>query len=217
MVRTVMNDDQIWAAIDVHRERTADLLESLTDDDWRHQSLCDGWTVADVAAHLTQQQLRIGDGLRAVLRHPGGVNRVIRETARRRSDLPPKQIISEIRAMVGSRRHNFGVTYQETLIDILVHSQDIAMPLGRRLEVDPDVACVAALRVWSYRGRGKARVFKKVPFDGVRFVATDIAWSVGDGPSTVEGPIVAILLVMTGRLVALPILIGDTAALTRVN
>jgi uncharacterized protein (TIGR03083 family) len=139
------------------------------------------------------------------------MNRMIREWARRRAELPRKQLVAEIRGMVGSRRHNIGVTCQETLIDILVHSQDIAMPLGRRLDVDPAAAAVAATRVWSYSGGSKAKVFKKIPFEGFRLSATDVAWCVGAGRE-ITGPIVAILLVLTGRLAALPMLSGDGAA-----
>ena len=75
-----MNDDEIWTAIDIQRLRTAELLESLTEDEWGQPSLCDGWTVRDVAAHLTLQQLGLRDVLRFALRHPTsmlGINRVI--------------------------------------------------------------------------------------------------------------------------------------------
>lgn len=210
-----MNDDEVWAAIDAHRLRTAELLEELSDDEWSHPSLCDGWTVRDVAAHLTLQQITLGTALLEAVRHPGGMNRMIREWARRRAALPKEQLVGEIRAMVGSRRHNVGVTCQETLIDILVHSQDIAMPLGRRLDVDPQAAAVAATRVWSYSGGSKAKVFKKIPLEDFRFSATDVAWAVGAGRD-VMGPIVAILLVLTGRLAALPMLSGDGAAVLAV-
>lgn len=206
-----MNDDQIWAAIDAHRLRTAELLEQLSDDEWVHRSLCDGWTVRDVAAHLTLQQLTLGHALREAVRHPAGMNRMIREWARRRAKLPREQLVAEIRGMVGSRRHNIGVTCQETLIDILVHSQDIAVPLDRRLDIDLQAAAVAATRVWSYRVGSKAKVFAKVPLDGFRFNATDVTWVVGAGRE-VTGPMVPILLVITGRLAALPMLSGDGVA-----
>ncbi len=206
-----MNDDEIWAAIDVHRLRTAELLEQLSDDEWVQPSLCEGWTVRDVAAHLTQQQLRLADAFRVAVRHPGGMNRMIRDGARRRAELPREQLVAEIRGMVGSRRHNIGVTCQETLIDILVHSQDIAVPLGRRLEIDPAAAAVAATRVWSLSGGSKAKVFKKIPLEAFRFIATDVTWAVGTG-CQITGPIVPILLVLTGRLTALPMLSGDGVA-----
>jgi uncharacterized protein (TIGR03083 family) len=206
-----MNDDEIWAAIDSHRLQIAELLEQLSDNEWLHPSLCDEWTVRDVAAHLTLQQLRLGDALLEAVRHPGGMNRMIREWARRRAKLPREQLVAEIRGMVGSRRHNFGVTCTETLIDILVHSQDIAVPLGRRLDIDPRAAAVAATRVWSYSGGSKAKVFKKIPLAGFRFIATDVTWAVGTGRE-ITGPIVPILLVLTGRLAALSALSGDGVA-----
>lgn len=203
-----MNDDEIWAAIDEHRLRTADLLDSLSNDEWRHPSLCDGWTVHDVAAHLTLQQIRLRDILPGAIRHPGGINRMIRESAKRRAGLSRQEIVGEIRRTVGSRRHNIGVTCRETLIDILVHSQDIALPLGRRLDVDPRAAAEAATRVWSYAGSGKARVFRNIPLENLRFTATDTPWSAGAGRA-IEGPIIAILLVLTGRLATQSMLSGE--------
>ena len=86
-----------------------------------------------------------------------------------------------------SRRHNLGVTPRETLIDIVVHGQDIAIPIGRRS---------------LFRVRGGD--------DGLRLVADDIDWSVGDGPE-LRGPVLSLLLLLTGRRVVLPQLDGPGA------
>jgi len=48
----VLNRDQVWQVIDAQRRSLADLLDDLSDDEWRRPSLCTGWTVRDVAAHL---------------------------------------------------------------------------------------------------------------------------------------------------------------------
>jgi hypothetical protein len=86
--------------------------------------------------------------------------------------------------------------------------------LGRRLDADPEATALAATRVWSYAGKGKAKVFEKLPLAGLHFSATDVAWTVGAG-RPVEGPIMAILLALTGRLAAVAALSGDgTAVLT---
>lgn len=203
----MMNEDEIWAAIDSARGRTADLLERLSDDEWAQPSLCDGWAVRDVAAHLTLQQLTVGDAVRIVLRHPGPMNSMIRAAARDRAALPTDRLIADLRATIGSRRHNVGLTAFEPLTDILVHGQDIAIPLHRDLEMPADAASAVAARVWSQGGRGKARVFRSLPLHGYRLTATDVAWSVGEGPE-IRGPISAILLLLTGRRVALPRLSG---------
>ena len=120
------------------------------------------------------------------------------------------QLIAQIRATIGSRRHNIGLTCLETLTDILVHGQDIAIPLHRELEMPTNAAAVVATRVWTQRGTRTARVFRHVPIRGFRLTATDITWSVGDGPE-IQGPITAILLLLTGRLAALPRLSGAGA------
>src|SRR5690242_14314958 len=47
-----MQDDTYWAAVTRLRLRLADLLETLSPEDWEHPSLCTGWRVRDVAGHL---------------------------------------------------------------------------------------------------------------------------------------------------------------------
>lgn len=205
-----MNDDELWAAIDAQRLRTADLLDALTPGEWDRASLCEGWRVRDVAAHLTLQQMTLGSALRSALRHPGSLNHMIHASARDRAALAPERIVAEIRGSVGSRRHNVGVTPYETLIDIVVHGQDIAVPSGRALEVPTTVAATAASRVWDSRGSRKAKVFRAVPYDGLRLVGTDTDWTVGEGPE-VRGTVLALLLLVTGRPVVLPQLEGGGA------
>ena len=205
-----MNDDELWAAIDAQRLRTADVLEGLTPKEWTRPSLCTGWTVRDVAAHLSLQQMGLGSALFNALRHPGSLNHVIHASARDRSKLPSAEIIARIRGMVGSRRHNVGVTPYETLIDIVVHGQDIAVPSGLILEVPPTAVATAASRVWRDRSSRKAQVFQALPYDGHRLTATDSDWSVGEGPE-VRGPVLALLMLLTGRPVVLPQLSGEGA------
>jgi uncharacterized protein (TIGR03083 family) len=202
--------DQIWAAIDEQRRRVVDLLEQLTDDEWRSPSLCAGWTVRDVAAHLTRQEARWRDVLPLMVRFRGNIDRAIHESAREDAvRLSTAQIIAAIRGTVGSRRHNVGVSYRETLIDAVIHSQDIALPLGRPLETPATAAAEVATRLWTMRFPPPfpaTRAMKEF-----RIIATDIDWSVGRG-AEVHGPIAAIMLVGAGRLVALPQLTGPGAA-----
>src|SRR6478609_829695 len=169
-----MDDDEVWAVIDLQRGRTADLLEGLSDEEWRQPSLCQGWTVRDVAAHLTLQQVGLGTGIALAITHPqglGSVNRMIQISARSQAERPVDQLIVQIRAMIGSRRHNIGLTCMETLTDILVHGQDIAIPLHRELQMPPAAAAAAATRVWTHRVNGKALVFQDVPIRGLRITA----------------------------------------------
>jgi len=210
-----MNTEELWVAIDDQRHRTADLLETLTPDQWAHDSLCEGWTVRDVAAHLTLQQQHVGDVLAFFIGHPSmlrsvTLNRAIHNSAKLQAGLPTDEIIRRIRAMIGSRRHNAFLSERETLIDILVHGQDIAMPLGVGLQMPTHAAAEAATRVWQIRGTWLAQVNRKLPLDGYRLTATDVDWSVGEGPG-ITGSIGALLLLLTGRRAALPQLSGPGA------
>jgi uncharacterized protein (TIGR03083 family) len=136
---------------------------------------------------------------------------MVRVSAHERAAQPTEHLVDEIGAMIGSRRHNIGVTPRETLIDIVVHSQDIAIPLGRTLPVPPEVAADAASRVWDSRDTRMAKVFEPVPYDSLRLIADDIEWTVGNGLD-VRGPILSLLLVLTGRRAALPHLTGPGTA-----
>lgn len=209
-----MDDDDVWAAIDLQRRRTADLLDGLSEEQWGRPSLCQGWTVRDVAAHLTLQQMGPGAALLSALRHPGGLNRIIRESARDRARRPAGRLAADLRSTVGSRRTNVGMTNLETLTDILVHGQDIALPLGLELEMPPEAAAAAAERVRSSLGTGKARVFRRLPLGDVRLCATDTSWAAGEGPE-IRGPIAALLLLLTGRRAGLDRLTGDGAEALR--
>jgi uncharacterized protein (TIGR03083 family) len=205
-----MNDDELWAAIDAQRARTVRLLQDLKPADWELASLCDGWRVRDVAAHLTMQQMTLGDALKALLRHPGGMNHVNHANAVSAANRPTEELIAEIGGMIGSRRHNVGVTPRDTLIDIIVHGQDIAIPLRRRLDVPTEAAAIAATQVWSSqdsrKGRLLSRVFRPVPYRSYRLMpptrsgrlgtawrSTDRSWpscsfSLGARPATPSSP-----------------------------
>lgn len=108
--------------------------------------------------------------------------------------------------MAGSRRKAPGVSHLEPLIDVLVHGQDIAIPLGRSRPMPVVAAAAAADRVWPSLFPWRAE--RKL--NGFRLAATDCSWSAGDG-LLVEGPIGAILLLLTGRQAGLARLSGPGA------
>ncbi len=204
-----MDRSDVWTAIDDRRRALVHLLEGLSEEEWHRPSLCDGWTVRQVAAHLALQNTTWSMMPRAVpslVRH-GGVNGAIHAMACRHAELPVEVITGEIRDRIGVWRPVPTVTFRETAVDYLVHGQDIAVPLGRTLETPPDLAIVAADRVWSRSRMFHAR--KKLA--GYRLVADDAPWAAGQGHE-VSGPIGALLLLLTGRPAALPQLSGPGAA-----
>jgi uncharacterized protein (TIGR03083 family) len=204
-----MERSDAWTAIDDHRRALVRLLEDLSEEEWHRPSLCEGWTVRQVAAHLALQNTTWPAMPRAVLdmlRH-GGMDGAIHAMACRHAELPVEVIVGQIRDRIGVWQPLPTVTFRETAIDYLVHGQDIAVPLGRILEMPPELAAVAAARVWS-----RSRMFHaRRKLAGYRLVADDVPWAAGQGQE-VCGKIGALLLLLTGRPAALPQLSGPGTA-----
>lgn len=201
-----MDRDEVWGTIDQQRAELADLMESFSDSDWETPSLCRGWRVREVAAHLTLAHMGILPGLGAAIRARGSFNRMIHDTAVRQAERPVEDYPVLLRAMVGSRMKAPFISDLEPMLDQLVHGQDMVAPLGRTREMPREAAAVAAQRGWDL---GWAFNVKK-RLHGFRLVATDHPWSIGDGP-VVEGPVQAMLMLVTGRDVVLPELSGPGA------
>uniref|UniRef100_A0AAU2JJ51 Maleylpyruvate isomerase family mycothiol-dependent enzyme n=1 Tax=Streptomyces sp. NBC_00049 TaxID=2903617 RepID=A0AAU2JJ51_9ACTN len=201
---TLMSREQVWRAIDGQRLDLADLLDDLSPAEWETPSLCHGWRVREVAAHLTLAHMGFLPALVAAVRAGGSFDRMIHDTAVREARRPVEEFAPRLRAMAGSRRKAPVVTHLEPLLDILVHGQDIAVPLGRSRTMPVEAAATSAQRAWSMGFPFGAR--RRLA--GLRLEATDCDWSVGAG-ETVEGPVAALLLLVTGRRsAALPLLAG---------
>ncbi|HWH01671.1 MAG TPA: maleylpyruvate isomerase family mycothiol-dependent enzyme [Pilimelia sp.] len=202
-----MDEDAVWHVIDDERSRLADLMEDLSEAEWRTPSLCTGWTVREVAAHLTLAHTGPLPAIVALIRAGGSFNRMIRDTAIRQARLPVHEYPRRLRAMVGSRRTAPFITALEPMIDVLCHAQDIARPIGRPYPMPTAPAAAAADRIWAqpfpFRAQRRLR--------GFELAATDAPWRAGAG-LRVEGPISALLLLVSGRLAAVAELAGPGAA-----
>jgi uncharacterized protein (TIGR03083 family) len=202
-----MDEDAVWRVIDDERSRLADLLEDLSESEWRTPSLCREWTVRKVAAHLTLAHTGPLSATVSLIRAGGGFNRMIRNTAIRQARVPVHEYPRRLRAMVGSRRTAPLITELEPMIDVLCHAQDIARPIGRLYPMPAAAAAAAADRIWRqpfpFRAQRRLR--------GFELVATDAPWRAGAGVR-VEGPISALLLLVSGRPAAVADLAGPGVA-----
>jgi uncharacterized protein (TIGR03083 family) len=203
-----MDPAEIRAGIEIERLDLADQLAGLSPAEWSSPSLCAGWTVQDVVAHLTLAT-RLGPlaAVGGVLKARGDINRMIGDAARRRSaQFSAAELVAQLRETAGSPKRPLGTQPPDPLVDVLVHGQDIVRPLGRTRAMEPARVVVALDHVAtsSFFGVGKR-------FAGLRFVATDLDWSTGAGDE-VRGPGGQLLLLMTGRPAGLHGVDGPGAA-----
>ncbi len=190
--------DAVWAAIDHERLDLADLLDDLAPAEWEQPSLCTGWRVRDVAAHLALAQPGAARAARDLVRARGSLQRMIHDTAVRHAVLPPAQLTGQIRGMAGSRRTAPGVTPLEPRLVGRGLGQVVAVPLGRSRPMPVAAATTAATRVWDMPWPMSSTFSPRRRLAGLRLVATDADWEVGEG-DPVEGRIQALLMVLTGR------------------
>jgi uncharacterized protein (TIGR03083 family) len=189
-----LETDELWRVVDRERASLADLLESLSPEEWETRTRCGDWRVRDVAAHLTiAARFTYGQVVREMTRARGNWNRMIHDSAVGEARLPVAEITANLRSTVGSRRLAPTTSPREPLLDLLVHGQDIALALGRTRQMPPEAARDAADRVWTMRFPPRPW-----PLPKARLVATDIAWARGEGEE-IRGPIAALLLLLTGR------------------
>lgn len=189
--------------IAAERIELLEFLRTLSVDEWLVPSLCEGWRVRDVVAHLLWDNVSIPRYLwvGAKYRHPDRVNQHYVDRAR---DLPTSELLTGLESTIGggwiSRTMTAGV-----LADLVVHHQDIRRPLGRPRTIEP-ARLLHALRQPN-RFAHPRRITK-----GLKLTATDLDWTTGAGPE-VRGCGEAVAMAIVGRAAVLDELTGDGVAI----
>jgi len=193
----MVNTEQLWSVVEDQRRRVAAFLESLSDHEWTQPSLCAGWTIKDVAAHLAvvPHAPSVWRMLPMILGARGSLDQVNHDIACHYSrQLSTDQLVADLRDNAATRVLPRVTSVQNLAMDIVVHGQDMALPLKRDLPVPPDAALNALQRAWTMGWPFHAR--RRLA--GYRLTAIDADWAAGDGP-TIAGTTVTLLLLVTGR------------------
>ncbi|WP_243060892.1 maleylpyruvate isomerase family mycothiol-dependent enzyme [Nocardioides sp. SR21] len=196
-----MDVETQWKYTEAERRSLGALLAGLSAEEWETPSLCSEWRVRDVAAHVAMTPAgapstwQIASGLVRARGDLWGFGRdvAIAWGADRSTD----DIVEVLDRQAGSRRKPIVTNAENMLLDVLVHTQDIAVPLGIDHPVPTDAGVTAFHRIWSMGWPFHAR--KKLA--GLRLEATDADLAVGEG-AVVRGPLSALLLLATGRTAA---------------
>src|SRR5664279_1683510 len=151
MLRGVM-DEGTWATIEQERLSLADLLAGLAPNQWETRSLCRAWRVRDVAAHLIMTPAgapNVKTMVTALARTRGDLWGAGRDVAIAYAARPTEQIVEEMRGSAGSRTKPIFVNSENILLDLFVHGQDIAVPLGLQRPVAQSGGAAALDRIWA--------------------------------------------------------------------
>ncbi|MGY1795323.1 maleylpyruvate isomerase family mycothiol-dependent enzyme [Geodermatophilus sp. SYSU D00525] len=168
----------------------ADLLASAPPGTWDAPSLCAGWRVRHVVAHVTMPARLSAERFGAEMAAAGGdFGRLSDTVAARDASLPAPELLDALRSPVLHRWQPPGGGAAGALSHAVIHSLDVTVALDRP-PVAPADAVVAVLDSLT---AADGATFG-IDLTGVRLETTDGAWGRGDG---------AVVRADTGQLLAL--------------
>jgi uncharacterized protein (TIGR03083 family) len=193
----------LWAAVAAERGALADDLAGLTAEQWRARTLCHQWNVGQVVAHMTSTAsltpLRFAGAFAgAGFSFPTFANRQIRKHL----GADRAETLDRFRAVRDSTSSPPGPR-ASWLGEAIVHAEDIRRPLGIAHTYDPD----AVRHVADFYKGSNALIGTKGRISGLSLIATDADFRHGEGQE-VAGPLMSLLMAMTGRAAACDDLTG---------
>ena len=199
-----------WSIVHKERAALATDVESLTDEQWMTASLCAGWNVMQVLGHMTAAATSSAGRFFSGLAKSGFKFTKMAETdIARETAGGPAETLGRFKAAVNLSQHPPGPT-PTWLGETIVHGEDIRRPLGIAHSYDPD-----GLRIVADFFKGSNLIIgAKKRITGLTLKATDSDWTTGSGP-LVEGPLLSLVMSMTGRKPAYDDLSGDGVATLR--
>ncbi|WP_218639324.1 maleylpyruvate isomerase family mycothiol-dependent enzyme [Streptomyces sp. IMTB 2501] len=193
--RTAVDRATMAAAIAAERLELADFFEALTPAQWDASSLCAGWRVREVVAHMSMgfrhPTARV---LRELVKARGSLHRMTDRLARRDAAAHPDAVLA---AFLRTHAHHPWTPPIGGLAAALghdvVHGLDVTVALGLDRQVPED-----RLRILLDAIDPRAfRVFG-TDLTGVRLCADDLDWSFGSG-TPLYGRGQDLLLIAYGR------------------
>ena len=191
----------VWPAVHSERQALIEDLEPLTPEQWAAPSLCPGWDIHDVLAHLvdTAKTTRLGF-LRQMIAAKFDFDRANAHGITRERAATPEATLAEFRRIREATKTPPAAPATR-LVEAIVHGEDIRRPLGLTgtyPSESVDAALHYQLKTGASLGGGRERAV------GFRLQATDSQFEHGSGPG-VRGTSLALLMAVSGR----PVNAGD--------
>jgi len=185
----------IWPLVRVEREALIRDLKTLpAAEAWDTPSLCAGWTVRDVVAHMASTAAMTPPKFFAGFLGSGfNFDKFVTKGIAAERGASAQDTLDRFESLVSSTSSPPGPKVS-WLGETVIHAEDIRFPLG--LEHDHDPAAVRAVADF-YKG-SNTLIGAKNRIRGLQLKATDTDWSTGSG-ELVEGTLLGLLMAMTGR------------------
>jgi uncharacterized protein (TIGR03083 family) len=203
-----MPEAGIRAAVAAERRAQAELYASLSEDDWNSPSLCAGWRVREVLAHVTMPfRYSLPRVAWEIAKARGSFDRMADRRARIDArQLSTAQLWESLRDNVEHPWAPPGGGPLGALSHDVIHGLDVSTPLGRDDAASPERVGLVLTGL-----RPKQVDFFGVDLDGVELHADDLDWSYGSG-EPVHGRAQDLLLLLCGRQVPAGRLSGPASA-----
>lgn len=196
-----------WKHIHAERRQMAETWTAMSSGQWAAQSWCQGWSVQDTAGHILAAAEQTPPNFYKELASAGFRFNVFTDRgARRLAAIGPDELVRRLHART-STTNRPPAPVMAMLGEIIVHGEDIRRPLGLKHQ-PPEEALAAVADSWK---NSNLLIGSKRRITGLRLRATDSEWVHGDGPE-VSGPLLSLILAMTGRKDVHPDLTGEGVA-----
>lgn len=186
---------EIWQTVRAERQRLAGDLSELRADQWSLPSLCPGWDVHDVLAHLVDTaRTTCLSFVRDLLKARLDFDRANENGIARHKSQDPRQTLAALEAALNLTRTP-PAALATRLVEAIVHGEDIRRPLGITATYpEPAIhrALTYQLRTPVSFGGGRERAV------GLRLIDRKTGTSQGEGED-VKGDAIDLLLALSGR------------------
>ncbi len=198
----------VWSLVHAERAALIEDLAALDPQQWERASLCEGWTVHDVVAHLvdTYRTTRIGFFTR-MAKARFDFDRQTASGAAKEKGGTPLETLHRLRRAAPLTATPPG-PLGTRLVEEVVHGEDIRRPLGIARDY-PQETVVGALR--THTGLSASMGGAKELVAPIRLRAVDADVAIGEGPEA-RGTALALLLAVNGRRASFDELDGPGAA-----
>jgi uncharacterized protein (TIGR03083 family) len=188
--------DGIKDMIAAERGELAEVLGHLPAPRWDEPTLCAGWRVREVVAHITMPFRYSGRRFAFELaRSRGRFNAMADRCARRDAAvMTPDELVTALRSNAGHPWKPPGGGYQGALTHDVIHGLDITEALGLARRVPEDRLGVVLPNLVTPKALG----FFGVDLSGVELRAADTGWTFGSG-RPVTGTAQDLALFLCGR------------------